>query len=72
MWRPHALQITIERRSPGVPPWPGQILCRSASMPTRPHGLACSAFAIERIDPAKDERYYLHGFKGVPIDRPGA
>jgi hypothetical protein len=23
-------------------------------------------FAIERIDPAKDERYYLHGFKVFP------
>ena len=23
-------------------------------------------FAIERIDPAKDERYYLHGYKVFP------
>jgi hypothetical protein len=35
-------------------------------MPTRPLGLALLGFAVERIDPAKDERYYVHGFKVFP------
>jgi hypothetical protein len=34
-------------------------------MLTRAHGRLLG-FAIERIDPAKDERYYLHGFKVFP------
>ncbi len=34
-------------------------------MPTTPHGLVLG-FAVERIDPAKDECYYLHSFKVFP------